>query len=216
MLKSYLFLFFSLILVSCGNSGGGNSSKAQTQDNNESEVIRSGSSSVPNSAFTWETNVQLIDFSRDQEDKVQDALELIKKVVASEEFKKQILNHKYNGKKTFVDNGGLTNAQIYQRILNSSEKLIPGKNNAMDVTLVTYYDSSNVIGYTLPTANKIWINRKYFNNFSPVEVSSNLFHEWLHKLGFTHAYNRTPSRPYSVPYAIGYLIKSLARKFDQS
>lgn len=209
MLKSYLFLFLSLSLISCGKSGGGGSSSSSSNQTQDTET----NSDISNQALTWDANIKMLNFTNAQEEKVLDAVELVKQVIASNTFKSKILNHTYNGKKTFVDNGGLTNSQIYQKILDSSEKLNPGKNNTMDVTLVTYNTSANVIGYTLPNVNKIWMNTKYLNNFTPVQVSANLVHEWLHKLGFGHAYESTASRPYSVPYAVGYLVKALAAKY---
>lgn len=215
MFKSYFFLFLTLVLMSCGKSGGGGGgSSSSTNQAQTDETELSTSAPAPTEAITWDANVKMTNFTSAQEEKVLDAVELIKKVIASDEFKNSILNHKYKGKKTFVDNAGLSNSQIYKRILESSEKLNPGKNNTMDVTLVTYYTSANVIGYTLPSVNKIWMNRRYLNTFTPVQVASNLFHEWLHKLGFKHAYERTASRPYSVPYAVGYLVKKLAAKYD--
>lgn len=212
MTKSFCFLFLSLFLLSCGKSGGGaNSSDAQEMVDGQ-DISQDGQ--VPNLALTWDARIKFVNFSTNQENKVQDAVDLIKQVIATEEFKTAILNHKYKGKKTFVDNGGLTNAQIYKKILESSERLNPKINNTMDVTLVTYRESANVIGFTLPSVNKIWMNTRYLNTFTPRQVASNLFHEWLHKLGFRHDYERTPERQYSVPYAVGYLVKRLAAKFD--
>jgi hypothetical protein len=214
MTKSFCFLFLSFFLLSCGKSGGNSSVQSQEAlDTVEGSEI-STEAPTPNLALTWDAKIKFVDFSRTQENKVLDAVELIKQVIATDEFKNAILNHKYKGKKTFVDNGGLTNAQIYKKILEASERLYPKKNNTMDVTLVTYRVSANVIGYTLPSVNKIWMNTRYLNTFTPRQVASNLFHEWLHKLGFKHDYERTPERPYSVPYAVGYLVKKLAAKFD--
>ena len=45
-------------------------------------------------------------------------------------------------------------------------------------------------------------------------VASNLFHEWLHKVGFGHAVNYSVSRDYSVPYAVGRIIGSIGKQFD--
>lgn len=219
MMKSYFFLFLCLFLMSCGKSGGGGSgSSSQNQDasydmGSEADLGNT-STPAPTAALTFDVNVDFVKFNATQEDKVLDAAELIRKVVASDEFKNKVVNYNYNGKKQFADNGGLSNAQIYQRILEGSEKLRPGKNNAMDITVETYYTSANVIGYTLPSANKIWMNTKYLNNFTPVQVSSNMVHEWLHKLGFTHDFQSTAKRPYSVPYAVGYIVKALAAKYN--
>jgi hypothetical protein len=212
MIKSYLFLFLSLSLISCGKSGGG-AKNSTTSESSNATLTNTATSPVPSSALTWDANIKFTNFTRTQENKVLDAADLVKQVIASSAFKSRIINHTYNGKKTFVDNLGLTNAQIYKKILESSEKLNPGKNYTMDITLVTYQTDANVIGYTLPNVNKVWMNTRYLNQFTPVQVSSNLVHEWLHKLGFGHDYESTPSRPYSVPYAVGYIIRTLAAKY---
>ena len=209
MSKTVLFFFISLFFLSCGKSGSGPSDKNANIDLSSIST----NSPVPYEALSFETNVKLIDFNQTQEQKLVDAIELMKQVVASEEFKNKILNYTYNGKKRFVDTN-LTNAQVYAKILEGAEKLKPKKNNTLDITLKLYRVSQNVIGYTLPSVNTVWMNTKYFNNFTPADVTGNLMHEWLHKLGFRHDYKRTPQRPYSVPYAIGYLMQSLAKKYQ--
>lgn len=168
---------------------------------------------VPNEALTWETNLSLDNFDASDEDKILAASELLKKVIASQEFKDAVLNHTYNGQKTFVDNGGLTNLQIYNKILEGSEHLTPAKNNALDVEVELYHEESTTIGYTYPTTTRIWMNTKYFDRYTPVDVTDNLMHEWLHKLGFGHSATYNTARPYSVPYAIGYLVRRLAAKY---
>lgn len=164
-------------------------------------------------AATIDARIHMVNFPQEQEDKVHQAVDLIKKVVASAEFKNRILNHTFEGKKTFVDNKGFTNEQIYQIILDGSETMIPGKNGRMDVELELYQQSTNTIGYTYPNTTRIWVNTKYFNKYTPVQVADNLFHEWMHKLGFDHAIRYSKSRNYSVPYAIGYLVEELAAKY---
>lgn len=164
---------------------------------------------VPDEALTFDTNLTLVDFNFEQEDKILEASELIKKVVASEQFKDAVINHTYNGVKTFVDNQGLNNTQIYNKFLQGAEKLTPARNNAMDVEVELYYENTNTIGYTYPNTKRIWMNTKYFNSYTSTQVASNLTHEWLHKLGFTHANTYSSSRSYSVPYAVGYIILKL-------
>jgi hypothetical protein len=82
----------------------------------------------------------------------------------------------------------------------------------MNVELELYHSPSKTIGYTFPDTNRIWMNTKYFNRYTPVKVADNLMHEWMHKLGFTHEMKYSERRNYSVPYAIGYLIEELAEK----
>lgn len=168
---------------------------------------------VPTLAMTFDTNVTPIGTTSSQEAKIQAAEHKIKAVIASDEFRTAILNHTYNGKKTFVDNGGLSNAQIYQIILDGAEKLQPSKNNAMDLSVKLYYQNSSTVGYTTTNSKTINMNTKFFNKYTSSGVSHNMMHEWLHKLGFKHAVNYSNSRDYSVPYAIGNLMGKLAVKY---
>lgn len=211
MLKTLSFIFFTLLFISCGKSGGSGSSKSGDSIS-LSEV--STDSPVPSAAHNFEVNLQLDNFNAHQEDKVLAAAELIKKVVASEEFKDAILNHTFKGKKQFNDNGGLSNAEIYKTIIEGSEKLRPGTDNEMDLDLEVFRRNDNTVGYTYPTAIRVWMNEKFLNANSPAKVTTNMMHEWLHKLGFKHDHARTANRPYSVPYAVGYLVARLAAKMS--
>ncbi|MFL5785010.1 MAG: hypothetical protein ACJ76H_10395 [Bacteriovoracaceae bacterium] len=210
MLKTLSVLFAFLMLVSCGKSGGGNSGSkgdAVTMQEIESGV-------VPQAALNFNMNLKMDgSFNGSEADKIHVAGELIKKVFASEEFKDAILNFSYNGKKQFVDNGGLSNAQIYKKIIEGSEALSPGIDNEMDLSMSVYKANNIVVGYTTPGELGINMNSKFLDMNPGYKVTTNMVHEWLHKLGFVHAYNSTPSRPYSVPYAVGYLVARLAVKY---
>lgn len=215
MTKTFSIFFLFLALVSCGKSGGGGSNtEPAATDISASDEVAIPTESAPAAASTFNVNAKLTGFTKTQEAKIEDAIDLIKRVTASDEFKSKILNFKYNGKKQFVDNNGLTNAQIYQKILEASEKLTPGNNNTMDITLQTYYVDANVIGYTMASIKTIYMNTKYLSSssFPPYKVAMNMTHEWLHKLGFGHDSEATTSRPYSVPYGIGYIMRDLAKK----
>jgi hypothetical protein len=212
MFKTLSLLFVFLFLASCGKSGGGTTSSSVKGDSIQLDEI--SGSGVPQAAFNFDVNLKLDNFDSTQEDKVLEAADLIKKVVATEEFKNEILNHTYKGKKMFVDNGGLTNAQIYKKILEGSEKLRPGTDNEMDLDLEVFRRNDNTVGYTYPNVIRVWMNAKYLNKNAPYKVTTNMMHEWLHKLGFKHSRNRTPSRPYTVPYAIGYLVAKIAKKLS--
>ncbi len=169
---------------------------------------------VPNEAYTFDFNIKVHDMSFEREEKIYESVELLRKVFASPEFRTRILNHKFKGRKTFNWNRGLTNQEIYQKILSGVEKLEPQKNNAMDVEIRLFTDmKSTVLGYTKPQTKKIWMNTKYFNEkTTPIKLGSHLMHEWLHKLGFGHVRERCEDRKYTVPYAIGYIVKELAEE----
>lgn len=212
MFKTLSLLFVFLFLASCGKSGGTSTSASAAEGDLVALEEVATDSVVPSAALNFDVNLELNDFEPTHEDKVLEAAELIKKVVATEEFKNAILNHEYKGKKTFVDNAGLSNAEIYKMIIEGSEKLNPGHDNTMNLTLVSYFESANTVGYTYPSVMKVWMNRKYLNKYAPQKITTNMMHEWLHKVGFKHDAKKTPSRKYSVPYAVGYLVAEIAAR----
>lgn len=172
-----------------------------------------GTGSLPNEAYTFDSNITFFKTTATQEAKFNKALDIIKQVVATEEFKSRILNFTYGGKKTFVDNGGFTNAQIYQKILDAAETLQNTKDNEMDMEVEIYTASTSTVGYTYANSKRIWVNTKFFNSYDATGVARNLFHEWLHKLGFTHASSYSTSRDSSVPYAIGSIVGDIGKDF---
>lgn len=212
MFKSLTIIFLLLVFVACNKS----EEAPLLQADDGSGIILPENGDLPYEAFSFDTNVSLVNFNPEQEAKIHQASELIKQVIALKEFKDAVLNYTYQGKKQFFDNGGYSNTQVYQKILNAAEMLTPAKNNTLDTEVELYYNTHNTIGYTYPNTRRIWMNTKYFNRYTPVEVAGNLSHEWLHKLGFEHATAWSESRDHSVPYAVGYLIERLARQIYNS
>jgi hypothetical protein len=169
---------------------------------------------VPHEALIFDASVKFTNFGRADEEKVYQAIDIIKKVVASKEFMSKVLNYTYQGKKQFVDNRGLSNGQIYQVLLNGSEELNKGVDHEMDLDLELYYSWRSTVGYTYPNTMRIWMNTKFFNVYTPSQVAGNIFHEWTHKLGFEHASSYSVARDHSVPYALGYLIEELGKQYE--
>lgn len=192
-MKTMCFLFFVLCLVSCNSA-------------NASE-----------SAQNFDVRTVLVGFKPSQKAKIDAASRLIKEIVRTDAFRKAVVNHKWNGKRQFADNAGLTNKEIYQKIIEGSERQNGlGINHTMDLEIELYTDNDSItIGYTYPSIVRIFMNRKYFNKFRPYQVADNMMHEWLHKIGFGHSVKQTPERPYSVPYAVGYIVKRMARRMNQ-
>jgi hypothetical protein len=171
--------------------------------------------SVPTEALNFTADIYLANFSSTQEEKVKKAVDIIKKVIASSEFRDRVMNYQYNGEKRFFDNHDLSNEEVYQKIIDGAEKMgNTAKNHTMDVELELYNQATTTIGYTYPNTVRIWMNTKYFNKYTPIKVADNLMHEWMHKLGFTHAMSWSKDRDHSVPYAIGYLLEELAGKMN--
>lgn len=150
-------------------------------------------------------------FSKRQRQKILAALVKLKKAINSDAFRKRVLAHRFAGKQTYANNNGLTNQQIYNKIMAGAEKYFPKKDYEMDLDVTMYYEDTSVIGYTYPNTTRIWVNSKFFNKFSHSSIAGNLTHEWLHKIGFGHDFEATARRPYSVPYAVGNILRSLIR-----
>ncbi len=167
---------------------------------------------VPTLAETFATNVFMYNGTSSQRAKIDLAEQKLREVIQSEEFKNRVINFTYNGTKKFVDNNGLTNTQIYYKILKAAEKLLPVIDNELDLNIKTYYSSSSTVGYTSSNINYINFNTKYLNSYSLSATAKTMMHEWLHKLGFGHAYYYSTSRNYSVPYGIGKIMSDLAAK----
>lgn len=221
-----VMLMMSLLTVSCGKSGGGSSSEQSTQaatgdssndspdDSPTTPTAPTADSNVPALALSFKTNVSYLEgFDSADEEKYNEAVAIVKKVVATEAFKTRVLNHTYNGVKTYANNNGKTNEQIYQSILDAAEKLTPTKNNTLDVGVKLYYENNSVVGYTNGSITYINVNTKFFDTYAANSVAGNLFHEWLHKVGYGHDSAATAQRPYSVPYAIGYIIRDIGKNF---
>ena len=215
-MTNFTAFLFLLLLLGCGKTDEKVVAASSAAGDEELAIeYKTPGSDLPELALSFGFNVELIDMSTSDEDKLHRTMELVGKVIATKAFRDGILNHSYNGVKTFVDNGGYTNAQIYKKILEAGEKLFPRINNAMDMEIELYTDtSSNVVGYTYPSSPRIWMNTKYFNSYTSTGASANLTHEWLHKIGFGHAVSYSSSRDYSVPYAVGRLMAKIAATLD--
>jgi hypothetical protein len=217
MIKIFSTVILFSFLVSCNKDTGGSDNCSDSFEASCSLNLEPGvedGTALPNSAYSFESNILFVGTTVNEQEKFDQAVELIKKVVATEEFRSAVLNHTYNGVKTFVDNSGYTNGQIYQKVLDAAEKLFPAKNNAIDMEVELYYEDSNVVGYTTSNSKRIWVNNKFFVTNPITGVATNLFHEWLHKVGFGHAVSYSTSRDYSVPYAVGRMIGSIGKNID--
>ena len=229
MAKLIVFTVLSLLLFSCNNPDCQTQQEKSSQNQAaacpapdpkpepepepEPEIPDAGDE-VPNEALIFDASVDLYNFDRLDEDKLLKAIEIIKKVIATNEFRNKVIGHTYQGKKTFVDNKGFTNEQIYQILLDGKEDLRPVVDHEMDLELELYYSWTSTVGYTTPGSLRIFMNTKFFDNYTPAEVAGNVFHEWIHKLGFNHDSSYSVSRDSSVPYAIGYIMRDLGRKYE--
>ena len=156
-------------------------------------------------------NAVFRDFAPEDVERVTAALDAIVETLESEEFRQTVLNFKdKDGNVAFLENNGFSNEQIYQVILDGAEKLRPSADRTMDMDITWYYSWKNTIGYTYPNSPRIWVNSKYYSKYDTASMTRNLFHEWLHKLGFGHT-SGTENRPWTVPYGLGAKMEKLVR-----
>ncbi|MFP5386003.1 MAG: hypothetical protein ACLGHN_07980 [Bacteriovoracia bacterium] len=152
---------------------------------------------------------KIIGFSGNSLNKLEMAFRALEIAVNSREFKDRVINFRNSrGERRFASNKGYSNEEIYELFMEGREILQPGTPGEMNFHLKLYYRPwSRVIGYTSGDTNLIHINWKFFKNYEPHEVASNLAHEWTHKMGFDHASAKEHD---SAPYAIGYIVGDIA------
>lgn len=134
--------------------------------------------------------------------------------INSDEFKRAVKNHEYLGKKTFIQNNGLTNDEILTRLLEGSEILNKKIDFVWNIQLTIidrpwYKRYSTVNGFTYPNTLEIKIYRDSFNQMSIEYLAGFIGHEQCHNLGFEHDFRATMRRPFSVPYAVGGIIVAM-------
>ncbi len=143
---------------------------------------------------------------------MRDALRRARIVLNSKAFRTKVMNHTHNGKKTFVDNNGQTNEEVYQTIMEGAETLLPEIDNEMDLDITLYYKNNSTVGYTYTDTTRIWVNNKFFAGYTLGQVANNAVHEWTHKIGYGHSFYNNADRPFSVPYAVGEIVEEISRQ----
>ncbi len=133
-------------------------------------------------------------------------------MVNSDKFKKRVLEFTFRRKKQFVDNLGLSNQEILDKILSGAEINSQADNEA-DLYLFLDKRQRNIIGYTYKGSNNIYTYEWFFKQAEVNEFAGHIAHEWCHNLGFDHDFWKTRKRKYSVPYAIGNIIVEIGEQY---
>ena len=176
-------------------------------------------SSLTGSPNQLKVKVFLRNFLAKDAEKINQAVKILNTVMNSQEFKQAVLSYTFEGEKRFHKNKGMTNQEIFNHLMTGAEDLMPEVDHIMNFDLTLYRSLnpwSKVKGYTLPDTMRIWMNTRYFkrSSWTKYDVAANMAHEWVHKMGFGHAYENNPDRAHSVPYAIGRIVGDLAKKLD--
>lgn len=159
------------------------------------------------------------------------ARELFEIAVNSIEFRQKVLSYKhvessYTGRlwwKKWTSREvigfretNLSNEAVYMAIMSGGESLSPESDQEADISVTVATGSRGVIGWTNPHTPMQWISSWFINSsdVDAVEIAGNLAHEWMHKIGFDHAFNYYNGRNDTVPYSVGEMIVSLARQVE--
>jgi len=70
----------------------------------------------------------------------------------------------------------------------------------VSATIEYYYEDTDIIGYRNEGESVIWCNRKFHDDYSILDESSNVGHEATHLMGYFHDFDYTDRRPFSVCY----------------
>lgn len=165
-----------------------------------------------------------VGFTPTELQKLSDAAKLLEMVVNTDNFKKAVLLHIYTEpgglfKRSKTLNAfrmtSLTPMQVYKKFMSGSERLDPKPDGEADIHIsIDRRDAGDVLGYTYASTPMQWVYSSFFGRATLADIASNLAHEYCHKLGFTHESNYTKLRQYTVPYAIGRIVKEIAKGYN--
>lgn len=155
-------------------------------------------------------------FSPKQRAKIESAIEMLDFIVNTDGFDRRVLLYRAPGELGFhYDGHGIpdkSGKDVLTILKAGAESLSPSPDQEMDAS-IALGTGSQAIGYTYPNSRWQWINKWFLDLTStkPADIAGNIAHEYAHKLGFDHAYNFHSKRQYTVPYAIGYLVRDMSK-----
>lgn len=103
--------------------------------------------------------------------------------------------------------------ELYNLIMSGWDKFDQVTDGDIDIKTDLFYKRwSNAIGYTYPSTFKTWINTKFWTGSEKrivALIAGNIVHEYMHNMGFDHAFDWNPTREFTVPYAIGRIVNRI-------
>lgn len=135
-------------------------------------------------------------------------------IINSEKFKARVLNAWYNGKAQFKDTT-LSNEEVYKALREGAE-LDSSPDWTWNVEVEISKARCSTLGWTYPNVRKFWINSCGFEKRADAGLAGTICHEYAHKLGFKHDFQKTPGREFTVPYAVGTICAELFNQSESS
>ncbi len=186
-------------------------------------VIAPDDPGTPEIPTGFNVNITFINQTTSEKAKYNAVRDMLETIVPSAAFKDKVLAHTscngltgYYGTSSELGNVGLA---TYNHIRAGDERRpsATAVDQELDIKIEMYRDdASSTIGYTYTSSDQIWVNRKYSDGYKPSSLGSNMFHEWLHKMSYGHSSASTSCRPYSIPYAIGYMARDFMKPLEAS
>ena len=148
------------------------------------------------------------------ENKAKQAAALFIKVFNLPLFRGMVNTFTWNGQNQFANNAGLTNNQIFEKLIAGTSLTSPVANNIADIKLEVYaqlwWPFGPAIGYSDTENGIIYTKRHFVNSATLPQLAGHYAHEYCHLLGFEHDFNATDQRQFSVPYGIGDIVETMA------
>ena len=108
-----------------------------------------------------------------------------------------------------------TNDKVLETIMSGFDNG-DGVDHQIDIVAEAYYSNEGVIARAMVgpgNVNYVKWNEKFLGDGTVPGVVKTFLHEYCHRVGYGHPYNRTSDRNYSVPYAVGHIGENRARAY---
>ena len=98
-MRNIFFLFILLSLASCGKSKDDSGCNTMACEVSFFTLATSDTGPVPPEALLFDTNLTLVQFSATNQEKIENAADLVKRIIMSQEFKDAVVGFTINGEK---------------------------------------------------------------------------------------------------------------------
>lgn len=145
----------------------------------------------------------LKNFSESEVLKIKTALINGSEVLNSGIFEASMLDAK------FTENKGMSSKEILELIRLGKDGKDKTSDGDIDIHLTGYCKRSRTIGYTYLNHYRTWLNKYHLAKMSPDRIFGHILHEYCHRLGFRHEYEKSTS----VPYLVGKICKQSYKRY---
>lgn len=152
--------------------------------------------------------VRALKYSPEELKRLDRILDLFLSSVNSVDFRERILDHE-----KFITKHNLSNAEIYQTIMDANEEGANGgvdEEADLDLTL-DLRTSSDVIGFSKD--GRIFTFRNLFHQLEIATLAGHYSHEFCHTLGFADPADMSKIH-LNVPYEVGNIIENISNSLS--